>query len=298
MANLEMILSRDAYLLGVELSIFWSVAALYGGSLILYVFHLLTRGAPLGRAALTLHWAAVLFNLVLFLFRTFETGRAPCYSPYETLSIFALSASLSYLYVSRRSKGVYLPGLLVSGVSAIACFKALLVFTPLPPPVSPISGGTLFELHAILVFVSFGLFTAGAAIEITAIFLRTLLKGGPSPAYGLEPAGVASFRKRGGALSTFALPLLAFAIVSGGAWSASTHGRFWNWTGAEAWPLVILIAFILHQHSRGIERTRGNGATVFSIAGAALIISVIYSNLITGFSRVSADIIMLTGIMP
>ncbi|MFQ5736493.1 MAG: hypothetical protein ACE5GY_06470 [Thermodesulfobacteriota bacterium] len=45
MPNYELILSRNPYLLGMELRIFWSIASLYALSFLLFLFHALTRSA-------------------------------------------------------------------------------------------------------------------------------------------------------------------------------------------------------------------------------------------------------------
>ena len=95
MLSHEMILSRDSYLLTVELRVFWSVAFLYGLSLILYTFHILTKNAAVGRGAQFVLWVTAAVHVGLIVLRTFEAGRAPFQTLYESLSWFACSGAIT-----------------------------------------------------------------------------------------------------------------------------------------------------------------------------------------------------------
>ncbi|MDO8427524.1 MAG: hypothetical protein Q7T24_08420, partial [Deltaproteobacteria bacterium] len=74
MSNYGLILSRDSFLLGVELRIFWSVAFIYGLSTLVFLFHIITRRTSAGKAAQTLLSIGVVLQAGLILLRTFEAG--------------------------------------------------------------------------------------------------------------------------------------------------------------------------------------------------------------------------------
>ncbi|MEK7679657.1 MAG: hypothetical protein AAB356_05650, partial [Deltaproteobacteria bacterium] len=100
MSSYDLILSRDSYLLGLELRLFWSVSFLYGLSLLFFVFHIFTRMDALGKTARTVLCVTAPAHIALIILRTFEAGRAPFQTLYETLSWFAFSVTLTYLFVS------------------------------------------------------------------------------------------------------------------------------------------------------------------------------------------------------
>ena len=102
MSGYDVVLSRDSYLLAVELRGFWALAFAYGVASIIYLFHLAVRSRGLGRAAQSLLWAAAFMHIALVIFRAFEAGRAPFLTPYESLSFVAVSVAVTYLFVSRR----------------------------------------------------------------------------------------------------------------------------------------------------------------------------------------------------
>src|SRR3989304_3573891 len=145
----DVILSRDSFLLSVELRIFWAIAFIYGASLLLHVVHIASRGALAGRAAYLLLWAAAVPHAGLIIYRTFEAGRAPFQTLYESLSWFACSAVLTWLFVSRKWRGFYLPGALVSVLALGASLYDLLPRSqarslPIPAPhLRHILGGCL-----------------------------------------------------------------------------------------------------------------------------------------------------------
>src|SRR3972149_4736896 len=154
----DVILSRDSFLLSVELRIFWAIAFIYGASLLLHVVHIASRGALAGRAAYLLLWAAAVPHAGLIICRTFEAGRAPFPTPYESLSWFACSAVLTWLFVSRKWRGFYLPGALVSVLALGASLYALLSRSPAIEPLSPSLQSWWFEWHVILAFISYAVF--------------------------------------------------------------------------------------------------------------------------------------------
>ena len=267
MSEIETILSRDAYLLTIEIRLFWFVALVYGISLILYLAHLITKKTGPGKIATNILWLGVIAHTVLILLRTFESQRAPFQTLYESLSWFAWSASTTYLYVARKWKDIYLPGILVTLLSMGACLYALLSRSPSVEPLSPPLQSYWFEWHVALAFLSYAVFVVSCSIEIVYLIIKNPLKKGLALEYGLnmnnmEAVHAASFR-----LALFGFPLLTFGIFSGAAWANEAWGRYWGWDPKETWSLITWTVFAIYLHSMSIPRWKGLPASIFNILG-------------------------------
>ncbi len=267
MSSYDLILSRDSYLLGLELRLYWSVAFLYGLSLLFFIFHAVTGGDTLGKTGQTALRVTVMAHIALIVLRTFEAGRAPFQTLYETLSWFACSGALTYLYVSRKWRGVYLPGTLVSALSLGACLYALLSRSPSVEPLSPPLQSYWFEWHVILAFFSYAVFVVSAAIEITCLIMSPLLARGAARGFCLTLDAMDGLHSTAYRLVLFGYPLLTFAIFSGAAWANEAWGRYWSWDPKETWSLITWTVFTIYLHSKAIPGLRGLPASIFNILG-------------------------------
>lgn len=267
MSGYEFVLSRDSFLLSIELRVFWAVAIGYGVATIIYLFHLLSRSHSVGKSAQMLMWVIAFAHIALILYRTFEAGRAPFQTLYESLSFFAASASVTYLYVSRRWNSVYLPGLFVSILASGACLYALFSRSPVIKPLSPPLQSYWFEWHVVLAFFSYAVFVVSAAVEMSYLIAKFFLKRGFKEAYGLTHSTFNAFRGTAFKLVTFGFPLLTFAIFSGAAWANEAWGRYWSWDPKETWSLITWTVFTVYLHSMMVPRLRELPASVFNILG-------------------------------
>lgn len=267
MFNYELMLSRDSFLLALELKAFWAVAMGYGVVFVIHLFHLLSRSRTMGRTGHVLLWAVTLLHIGLIVFRTFESGHAPFQTLYESLSFFAASGAVTYLYTSRRWKEVYLPGLLVSLLSSGACFYALFSRTPVIEPLSPPLQSYWFEWHVILAFFSYAVFVVSAAVEASYLLAKKLLDRGLPEAYGLTHDTLDAFHRSAFKLIAFGFPLLTFAIFSGAAWANEAWGRYWSWDPKETWSLITWTVFTVYLHSMTIPAWRRLPASVFNLTG-------------------------------
>ena len=264
--SFDSILSRDSFLLMAELRLFWLVAAFYAFSLILHLFHIISRGASGGKAGGALLWTGAFVHVGLIVLRTIETGRAPFQTLYESLSFFACSAVLTYLFVSRRWKGIYLPGTLVAGLAMGASLYALLSRSPAIEPLSPPLQSWWFEWHVVLAFFSYAVFIVSAAVEISYLVMKPLLKSGDGQ-YGFHKDMLEDFHGTALRLVLFGFPILTFAIFSGASWANVAWGRYWSWDPKETWSLITWTVFTLYLHSKAIPSMKGTPASVFNILG-------------------------------
>ncbi|MBI5287279.1 MAG: c-type cytochrome biogenesis protein CcsB [Deltaproteobacteria bacterium] len=263
----DTILSRDAYLLTVELRLFWLVAGVYGISLLLYLVHLFTKKSLLGKVGNSILLGGVILHTFLIILRTFEAQRAPFQTLYESLSWFAWGAVLIYLYIGRHWVGIYLPGIPVTLLAMGASLYALLTRSPAVEPLSPPLQSWWFEWHVILAFLSYAVFVVSCAIEITHLFIKPLLTNGKGEGYGLAPDNCEAFHKLSFRLALFGFPLLTFGIFSGAAWANEAWGRYWGWDPKETWSLITWTVFAMYLHSMSIPGWKGWPASILNILG-------------------------------
>ncbi|HAG51444.1 MAG: c-type cytochrome biogenesis protein CcsB [Deltaproteobacteria bacterium GWC2_42_51] len=267
MSNLETLLSRDAFLLSVDIRLFWFVALIYGASLVLYIIHLVTKKTGPGKLATNILWFGVITHAGLILLRTFEGQRAPFQTLYESLSWFAWSAAVTYLYVERKWKDIYLSGILVAALSMGACLYALLTRSPAVEPLSPPLQSWWFEWHVVLAFLSYAVFVVSCSIEIVYLAIKPSLKKGLGTDFGINMDNLESFHAQSFRLALFGFPLLTFGIFSGAAWANEAWGRYWGWDPKETWSLITWTVFAMYLHSVSIPKWRGMPASIFNILG-------------------------------
>jgi cytochrome c-type biogenesis protein CcsB len=257
------ILSRDAFLLTTELRIYWFVALLYLSSALTGFLYLLTGKRSAGRALTSMLWITAVIHTLLIIFRTIEGQRPPFQTLYETLSWFAWSATITYLYVQSRWRDIHLPGFFVSVISAGACLYALLRRNPAIVPIPPALQSIWYEWHVVIAFAAYAVFIVSFSVEVSHLIFE---RSGSLRAelFGLPDRNFHRYTHR---LVLLGFPLLTFAIFSGAAWANDAWGRYWSWDPKETWSLITWTVYAMYLHARAIPRWRKGMASFLNILG-------------------------------
>lgn len=269
----EQLLARDAFLLGIELKLFWLVALLYGICFVSGIAYLLLKKTGLGRTLTKGLWVTVLLHTALIIFRTFEGMRPPFQTLYETLSWFAWFAGATYLYAQSRWRDVHLPGFIVAGISMAACLYSLLTRSPEIAPVPPPLQSPWYEVHVITAFLSYAVFVVSFAVEVCYLGFGIKSRGGATASMQYENAETfglideVTFRRWTHRLVLFGFPFLTFAIFSGAAWANDAWGRYWSWDPKETWSLITWTVYAIYLHTKAIGRWKGRPASLLNIIG-------------------------------
>ncbi len=263
------ILLRDAFLLGIELKLFWFVTLLYGISFIIGIAYLISSNSAIGKY---LTWSlkiTAVVHTILIIFRTVEGMRPPFQNLYETLSWFAWFANVTYLYAQSRWRGVHLPGFIVAGISMAACLYSLLTRDPVIAPIPPALQSPWYEIHVITAFFAYAVFVVSFSIEVCFLKFKNNPLSSPFTKGGERGFGYIdeNFRRWTHRLVLFGFPLLTFAIFSGAAWANDAWGRYWSWDPKETWSLITWTVYALYLHSKTIGKWRGLTASVINIIG-------------------------------
>jgi ABC-type transport system involved in cytochrome c biogenesis permease subunit len=259
----EEILIRDAFLLGIELKIFWFVALLYGVSFITGIAYLISSSPGIGKALTFLLRVTAVVHTVLIIYRAFEGMRPPFQNLYETLSWFAWFANITYLYAQSRWREVHLPGFIVAGIAMAACLYSLLSRNPVIAPLPPALQSPWYEAHVITAFLAYAVFVVSFSVEVCYLKFGTP----PEETPGLFGYIDDSFRRWTHRLVLFGFPFLTFAIFSGAAWANDAWGRYWSWDPKETWSLITWTVYAIYLHTKTIGKWKDRPASILNIIG-------------------------------
>ena len=127
---------------------------------------------------------------------------------------------------------------------------------------SPVTAGALppvlktiwFELHVILSFVSYALFSIGAVFGILSLF------------YNEEPAEDNQYRSL-----LLGYVLFSTAMIFGGIWAYFAWGTYWLWTPKELWTTIVWFFYSLYFHARLVRGWTGPKVVWMGIIGFVIV---------------------------
>ncbi len=259
----EEILLRDAFLLGIELKLFWFVALLYGICFIVGIVYLISSHTGVGKTLTIGLRFTVIIHTILIIFRTLEGMRPPFQNLYETLSWFAWFANATYLYAQSRWREVHLPGFIVAGIAMAACLYSLFTRSPVIAPIPPALQSPWYEAHVITAFLAYAVFVVSFSVEVC--YLK--FKSPPEESPGIFGYIDKDFRRWTHRLVLFGFPFLTFAIFSGAAWANDAWGRYWSWDPKETWSLITWTVYAIYLHSKAIGKWKDKPASIMNILG-------------------------------
>jgi ABC-type transport system involved in cytochrome c biogenesis permease subunit len=161
-------------------------------------------------------------------------GRLPLIGPHDTLLFFAASLALMSLVTSLSAMmrdDKWFPA--VSGMMAGLFTLLALMFPHLNMPLPPILDTLWFELHVVLAFFGYALFTVGGVLS--AAFLVSGEKRFLDVQFKTALSGWTFF---------------SASMVAGGIWGYYAWGTYWLWTPKELWTSVLWLFYALLLHVR------------------------------------------------
>ncbi len=266
-AATESLLRQDSVHIIWELRAVWVAILIYFLSSIYYLIWLFLPGSRIGKLASRLFLAGAIVQTATIAMRWMAVGRPPYESLYESLQWFAWSAAVTYIFVERRFKGVYIAGFPVAVVACAACLYAILGRSPGISPLLPALQSDWFIWHVVIAFMAYAVFVVAFAVEFGYVVLARLLPPRMFSRYGMDADTTARFHRAAHLLALFGFPLLTFGIISGAAWAEQAWGRYWSWDPKETWSLITWTVYALYLHAMTLGRWRGGRATALHILG-------------------------------
>jgi ABC-type transport system involved in cytochrome c biogenesis permease subunit len=210
------------------------------------------------------HRTGLLAGLAALLFYLFNRGillgRLPLLGPHDTLLFFSMSLALmgllsSYTPAVRGKSWFTVSTGLTAGLFTIAALQ----FKPLNMPLPQILDTLWFELHVVVAFFGYALFTVGGMTGTAYLFTgrRVYL----DVLYKTALVGWTFF---------------SISMISGGIWGYYAWGTYWLWTPKELWTSVLWLFYALLLH---IRLKGGRWDTVFAWLGIAGVFVMLFTYL-------------------
>lgn len=280
------ILKRDSILLMLELRALWIIAFLYFLSFLFYLAWLLEPDSRSGRKASRLFITGALIHLIVVILRTIEGGRPPYQTGFEMFLGVTSMTALTYIFVEKKFKDVFVAGLPAAGICCVLCLYAIVRCHPGNVPTFAALQGGWFACYAILIPVSYALFAVAFSVELSYFILTMLIPLRILPKYCGDIATAARFHRMTHQLVLFGFPLLTFGLVSGVVWTELAYARYWLWHPYEVWALITWIVYAAYLHSMTMSSWRRRMASVFNMLGFACTVMAILSvNCMPGMFR-------------
>jgi ABC-type transport system involved in cytochrome c biogenesis permease subunit len=215
--------------------------------LMLFILYPLALYRPrLVLLALALHGAVIVSTALRF-------GRIPLIGMHDTLGFLAFSIGVVYLIAGWNRKRDQFSFLTVP---LILLFLAGSQMSPsMAGPLPPVLKTIWFELHVLLSFLSYALFSIGAIFGILYI-------------YGNDAAGeINQYRSL-----LLGYVLFSVAMIFGGIWAYLAWGTYWLWTPKELWTTIVWLFYGLYLHARLVRGWSGPKVAWMGIIGFAIML--------------------------
>lgn len=189
------------------------------------------------------------------IWRGLSLGRLPLVGVHDTVLFTAFTTALFSLLIEWKQR-IAAINLTAIPVVIILVLVGIVVFegrvdTPLPPVLNTY----WFELHVVLSFISYALFTIGMGAG-----LLYLWDGKPA----LE-------RLQYSVILT-GYSLFSLSMAFGGVWAYLAWGTYWLWTPKELWTTILWLYFSLYLHGRLVRGWMGRPVVWMGVAGFGLMI--------------------------
>ena len=161
-------------------------------------------------------------------------GRLPLIGPHDTLLFFALSLAAMGLFMSFSPilRGVRWFTSSI-GITAGVVTLAALRFKPLNMPLPQILDTLWFELHVVVAFFGYALFTIGGVVCVA--YLLTGIRTYLDVYYKAALVGWTFF---------------SASMTAGGIWGYYAWGTYWLWTPKELWTSILWLFYSAYLHLR------------------------------------------------
>jgi ABC-type transport system involved in cytochrome c biogenesis permease subunit len=197
--------------------------------------------------ALGLHGALVIQTALHY-------GRIPLIGMRDTLGFFAFAVGCIFIIAARNRKRDLFSFLTVPVIVLLLAGSYAAPTSPsgsLPPVLRTI----WFELHVILSFVSYALFTIGAIFGLIFLYKKE------------QSAEAQQYRSL-----LLGYMLFSTAMIFGGIWAFYAWGTYWLWTPKELWTTIVWFFYSLYLHARLVRGWTGSKVVWLGIIGFVIVL--------------------------
>ena len=250
----------------------WLLMVLYGTATVLYLVGIGRTRRVVRRAATVLFVLSTFVLAGCLAYRGVHVGHYPWQTIYETLLVFAASASVVYLvwlWVYRIEAFGALAGSLVVATLTYAWLATNPAGGHLPPALQSV----WFTPHVLTILVAYAASGVACLCALVHMTQRVLL-GREIVARAKHDFDAYAYR-----LALAGFPLLTIGLVLGCYWGQDAWADYWGWDAKEMAALITWLVFLVYFHCRRLLGWRGIKSSASIILGFAVVIGTwLYSN--------------------
>ena len=210
-------------------------------------------------------WALFLLMTAGLIARWYISGHAPWSDAYESVIYVSWATVLFGLVFGRKSD---LTVASTAFVASILLWVAHLNWLdPSIANLQPVLDSYWLMIHVAVIVASYGPFTLGWILGITALLLMVFTTKKNKSKMDLNIKEITIITEMA---LTVGLVMLAIGNFLGGQWANESWGRYWGWDPKETWALISIMVYAFVIHMRLVPGLRGrwffNVMAVFAFA--------------------------------
>ena len=210
-------------------------------------------------------WALFLLMTAGLIGRWYISGHAPWSDAYESVIYVSWATVLFGLVFGRKSD---LTVASTAFVASILLWVAHLNWLdPSIANLQPVLDSYWLMIHVAVIVASYGPFTLGWILGITALLLMVFTTKKNKSKMDLNIKEITIITEMA---LTVGLVMLAIGNFLGGQWANESWGRYWGWDPKETWALISIMVYAFVIHMRLVPGLRGrwffNVMAVFAFA--------------------------------
>ncbi|MGJ5640662.1 cytochrome c biogenesis protein CcsA [Formosa sp. S-31] len=184
--------------------------------------------------------------------RWYISGHAPWSDAYESMIYVAWATMLFGLLFGRRSD-------LTIAATAFVTSMILMVahwnwMDPAIANLQPVLDSYWLMIHVAVIVASYGPFTLGMILGLTALFLMIFTNKENKEKMGINIRELTVINEMA---LTVGLVMLTIGNFLGGMWANESWGRYWGWDPKETWALISIMVYAFVIHMRLVPGLRG-----------------------------------------
>ena len=252
------------------MAFFYISLVFYFASSVSYLLYLPLNKRRFTAAGQYLLVLAASCHLLALIFRYVQAGYTPITNFYESLSFFAFSVAVAFLYF-RRIERIDIIGCIVIPV-VTAILLAASTLSPEVRPLPPVLRSYWLPLHTIFSFFGNAMFFIGFLISLIYIATERKIKKKRLDNLGMRLPSLEALDSISYRCMSYGFPFLTVGIITGSLWAGNAWGAYWSWDPKETFSLITWIVYAILVHNRLAIGWRGRKTAYMMIVGFCFVV--------------------------
>jgi len=190
-----------------------------------------------------------------------ETGQPPFRTLYQSLIFFSVTTAVVFLFVGRRSVLLGLgTGLFVVAILTYGYLQRDTRAVYLPPALQ--SGW--FVPHVVVYFLGYSSLFVSFIASILHLIIPKPRELASAKLLGMEGFNFNALAYRS---IVFGFAMISAGLIMGALWAKFAWGDWWSWDPKENWALITWLVYAAYLHMRFVRGVGGKTLAWISIAG-------------------------------